>query len=136
VWRDILWVGEEACRGPQAEAVVQQIGARLGALGQAVTAIGDRPRVAFLEWLQTVLCRRALGSGNDSSGRRVDALGKVRTPSFVFICRISSRPNRKSFLSAPCGYSAQQRARRISLDGFTRAVAGNARGAQRARLRA
>jgi len=50
--RDILWVGEEACRGPQAEAVVQQIGARLGALGQQLPQSADRPRVAFLEWLQ------------------------------------------------------------------------------------
>src|SRR6266566_1041266 len=32
VWRDILWVGEESRRGPQAEALLVQIGARLGAL--------------------------------------------------------------------------------------------------------
>src|SRR5207249_345120 len=52
VWRDILWVGEEACRGPQAEALVKQIGARLGALEQQLPQSVDRPRVAFLEWLQ------------------------------------------------------------------------------------
>src|SRR5437016_2627221 len=32
VWRDILWVGEESRRGSQAEALVQEIGARVGAL--------------------------------------------------------------------------------------------------------
>ncbi|MCU1317039.1 MAG: hypothetical protein JWN63_2361, partial [Candidatus Acidoferrum typicum] len=52
VWRDILWVGEESCRGPEAEALLKQIGARLGALEQQLEASADRPRVAFLEWLQ------------------------------------------------------------------------------------
>src|SRR3977135_1181306 len=53
VWRDILWVGEETCRGSQAEALVKQIGARLGALEQQVPQPVERPRVAFLEWLHT-----------------------------------------------------------------------------------
>src|SRR6266849_4076928 len=52
VWRDILWVGVESCRGPQAEALLEKIGARLGALEQQLEAAADRPRVAFLEWLQ------------------------------------------------------------------------------------
>src|SRR5947199_6671044 len=32
VWRDILWVGEETCRGPQAEALLKQIDVRLSVL--------------------------------------------------------------------------------------------------------
>src|SRR3989442_6052735 len=51
VWRDILWVGEESCRGPAAEALVKQIGVRLGALEQQLPQTADRPRLAFLEWL-------------------------------------------------------------------------------------
>src|SRR6516225_9248677 len=34
VWRDILWIGEETGRGPAAEALVRQIGVRLGMLEQ------------------------------------------------------------------------------------------------------
>src|SRR6202008_766866 len=49
VWRDILWVGEESCRGPQAEALLKQIGVRLGALEQQLPLSADRSRVAFLE---------------------------------------------------------------------------------------
>src|SRR4030088_1669500 len=54
VWRDILWVGEEACRGRQAEALLRQIGARLGALERPLPPSADRLRVAFLEWLQPI----------------------------------------------------------------------------------
>src|SRR6266700_3432668 len=81
VWRDILWVGEESRRGPQAEALLVQIGARLGALEQQTLQSADRPRVAFLEWLQPLyagghwvpeLLHVAGGEG---------VLGKVRTPS-------------------------------------------------------
>src|ERR1700739_2043204 len=52
VWRDILWVGEESFRGPQAEALETQMGALFGALEQQLPQPADRPRVAFLEWLQ------------------------------------------------------------------------------------
>ena len=58
VWRDILWVGEEAGRGWQAEKLLQDIGERLGALELQVQHAMDKsregPRVAFLEWLQPV----------------------------------------------------------------------------------
>src|SRR5271169_1303187 len=82
VWRDILWVGEESCRGPRAEVLVEQIGGRLGALERQLPPAADRPRVAFLEWLQPFyvgghwvpeMIHRAGGQ---------DVLGKVRTPSF------------------------------------------------------
>src|SRR3979490_1050870 len=52
VWRDILWVGEETCRGPQAEELLKKLGSRLGTLEQQVPKSAHRPRVAFLEWLQ------------------------------------------------------------------------------------
>src|SRR5437588_6200677 len=51
VWRDILWVGEESCRGPRAEALLEQIGKRLGALEQQLEASADRPRVPFIAWM-------------------------------------------------------------------------------------
>src|SRR5438309_1022458 len=46
VWRDILWAGEESRRGSQAEALVKEIGARIGALQQQLPQPEKRPRVA------------------------------------------------------------------------------------------
>src|SRR6266478_1048451 len=108
VWRDILWVGEEACRGPQAEALVKHIGARLGALEREIPASANRPRVAFLEWLQPFyvgghwvpeMIRLAGGE---------DVLGKVRTPSFRITIEHVMEAAPEILLIAPCGYSAEQ----------------------------
>ncbi len=52
MWRDILWVGEETRRGRAAEALLEKIGERLGRLEVIVGERSERPRVAFLEWLQ------------------------------------------------------------------------------------
>src|SRR3989449_11503214 len=43
VWRDILWVGEESGRGHQAEALLEQIAAHLGALQRQLALSADRP---------------------------------------------------------------------------------------------
>jgi iron complex transport system substrate-binding protein len=110
VWRDILWVGEETAHGPAAEALVKQIGARLGALEQQLHGISasDRPRVALLEWLEPFyvgghwvpeMIHRAGGE---------DVFGTPRTPSF----RISPKDVIKAapdvLLVACCGYDAEQ----------------------------
>jgi iron complex transport system substrate-binding protein len=108
VWRDILWVGEETCHGPQAEALVKQIGTRLGVLEQQLETSADRPRVAFLEWLQPFyvgghwvpeMIRRAGGE---------DVFGSTRTPSFRIAIEdvIDAAP--EILLIAPCGYSAER----------------------------
>ena len=108
VWRDILWVGEESCRGPQAEALLEQIGARLGALEQQLPVSADRPRVAFLEWLQPFyvgghwvpeMIHRAGGK---------DVFGTARTPSFRIAIEdvIDAAP--EILLIAPCGYAAER----------------------------
>jgi len=108
IWRDILWVGEESCRGPQAEALLKQIGERLGALEQQLPQSDDRPRVAFLEWLQPFfvgghwvpeMIRRAGGE---------DVLGRARTASFRIAIEdvIDAAP--EILLIAPCGYGALQ----------------------------
>src|SRR6202030_4543436 len=82
VWRDILWVGEESCRGPQAEALLEQIGARLGALEQQLEAAADRPRVAFLEWLQPFYVGGHWVPEMIHLARGKDVFGRARTPSF------------------------------------------------------
>ena len=108
VWRDILWVGEETGHGPQAEALLKQIGARLGALEQKLDVSAERPRVAFLEWLQPFyvgghwvpeMIHRAGGE---------DVFGRARTPSFRITLEdvIDAAP--EILLIAPCGYGAEQ----------------------------
>jgi iron complex transport system substrate-binding protein len=108
VWRDILWVGEEACRGPQAEALVQQIGARLGALEQQLPTSANRPRVAFLEWLQPLYVGGHWVPEMIQGAGGVDVLGKVRTPSFRVHLQDVIEAEPDILLIAPCGYSAQQ----------------------------
>jgi iron complex transport system substrate-binding protein len=108
VWRDILWVGEETGRGPRAEAVLKQIGARLGALESQLESLSERPRVGFLEWLQPFyvgghwvpeMIERAGGE---------DIFGGKGKPSFRVPLEdiIAAAP--EILLIAPCGYSAEQ----------------------------
>jgi iron complex transport system substrate-binding protein len=108
VWRDILWVGEETCHGPQAETLLMQVGTRLGELEKQLVPSAERPRVAFLEWLQPFyvgghwvpeMIRRAGGE---------DVFGSARMPSFRIAVEdvIDAAP--EFLLIAPCGYGAQQ----------------------------
>jgi iron complex transport system substrate-binding protein len=108
VWRDILWVGEESRRGPQAEALVKQIGERLGVLEQQLPRSGDRPRVAFLEWLQPFYVGGHWVPEMIHLAGGVDVLGKVRTPSFRVHLQDIVEAEPEILLIAPCGYSAQQ----------------------------
>jgi iron complex transport system substrate-binding protein len=108
VWRDILWVGEETCRGPQAEALLQQIGTRLGALEHQLPPVERRPRVAFLEWLQPFYAgghwvpEMLLRAGGE------DVLGHGRTPSFRIHLQDVVEAEPDVLLIAPCGYRAEQ----------------------------
>jgi iron complex transport system substrate-binding protein len=108
VWRDILWVGEETCHGPQAEALLEKIGMRLGVLELQLDASADCPRVAFLEWLQPFyvgghwvpeMIHRAGGE---------DLFGRARTPSFRISIEHVMEASPEILLIAPCGYSAEQ----------------------------
>jgi iron complex transport system substrate-binding protein len=108
VWRDILWVGEETCRGNAAESLLKRIGAQLGQIGRAVAGTSERPRVAFLEWLQPFyvgghwvpeMIQRAGGE---------DVFGCARTPSFRVTLQDIVEAVPDILLIAPCGYGAQQ----------------------------
>jgi iron complex transport system substrate-binding protein len=108
VWRDILWVGEETFRGPQAEELVKQIGVRLGAMDQQLSLAADRPRVAFLEWLQPIYVGGHWVPEMIERARGEDVFGSARTPSFRIAIEdvIEAAPD--ILLIAPCGYSAEQ----------------------------
>src|ERR1700676_2756894 len=108
VWRDILWVGEESCRGSQAEALLEQIGARLGALEQQLEASADGPRVAFLEWLQPFYVGGHWVPEMIHLAGGEDVFGCARTPSFRIAIEdvIDAAP--EILLIAPCGYTAER----------------------------
>jgi len=108
VWRDILWVGEESRRGSQAEALLVQIGARLGALEQQTLQSADRPRVAFLEWLQPLYAGGHWVPEMIHVAGGEDVLGKVRTPSVRIHLQDVVEAEPGILLIAPCGYGAQK----------------------------
>src|SRR5580700_33669 len=108
VWRDILWVGEETCRGHEAEALLKKIGTRLGELESRLEGIEHRPRVAILEWLQPLyVAGHWVPEMIEIAGGK-DVLGKKRTPSFRVSAEdvIDAAP--EILLIAQCGYSAKQ----------------------------
>jgi iron complex transport system substrate-binding protein len=107
-WRDILWVGEETCRGHEAEALLKKIGTRLGELESQLEGIEHRPRVAILEWLQPFyVAGHWVPEMIEAAGGK-DALGRKRTPSFRVTARDVSDAAPEILLIAQCGYSAQQ----------------------------
>jgi iron complex transport system substrate-binding protein len=108
VWRDILWVGEESCHGRQAEALLKQIGARLGALESQVQRPADRPRVAFLEWLQPFYVGGHWVPEMIHLAGGEDVIGSARTPSFRITMDDVINAAPEILLISPCGYGAEQ----------------------------
>jgi len=108
VWRDILWVGEQTRRGRAAEALLEQIGERLALLEESVAQTSERPRAAFLEWLQPFYVGGhwvpemiELAGGHDVLGRPHTASFRVTLEEIVDVA-----PD--IILISPCGYGAQQ----------------------------
>jgi iron complex transport system substrate-binding protein len=108
VWRDILWVGEQTRRGRAAEALLERIGERLGSLEQIVADTAERPRVAFLEWLQPFYVGgHWVPEMIELAGGR-DVLGRVHTPSFRVALEDIVAAGPEIILVSPCGYGAEQ----------------------------
>ena len=108
VWRDILWVGEQTCRGRAAEALLENIGERLGTLEQLVAGAAERPRVAFLEWLQPFYVGGHWVPEMIELAGGHDVLGRVHTPSFRVTLEeiVAAEPD--IILLSPCGYTAER----------------------------
>lgn len=108
VWRDILWVGEQTRRGRAAEALLEGIGERLGSLEQVIADRAERPRVAFLEWLQPFYVGgHWVPEMIELAGGR-DILGRVHTPSFRVTLEDIVAAAPEIILISPCGYGAQR----------------------------
>lgn len=108
VWRDILWVGEETRRGRAAEVLLEKIGERLGSLEKIVAESSERPRVAFLEWLQPFYVGGHWVPEMIELAGGHDVLGRAHTPSFRVTLEeiVDAAPD--IILVSPCGYGAQQ----------------------------
>jgi len=111
VWRDILWVGEETRRGHAAETLLEQIGRRLAGIEEAVSETSERPRGAFLEWLEPLYVGGHWVPEMIELAGGHDVLGRAHTPSFRVKMEdvIEAAPD--IILIAPCGYSAEQAAK-------------------------
>jgi len=108
VWRDILWVGEQTLRGRSAEVLLEQIGERLGSLERIVADREERPRVAFLEWLQPFyIGGHWVPEMIELAGGR-DVLGRVHTASFRVTLEEIVAAAPEIILISPCGYRAQR----------------------------
>jgi len=101
-------VGEESCARPQAEARCKRSVRVSARWKSSCRQSADRPRVAFLEWLQPFyigghwvpeMIHRAGGE---------DVFGTARTPSFRIAIEdvIDAAP--EILLIAPCGYAAER----------------------------
>src|SRR6267143_5042515 len=108
VWRDILWVGEQTRRGRAAEALLERIGERLGSLERIIAARAERPRVAFLEWLQPFYVGgHWVPEMIELAGGR-DVFGRIHTPSFRVTLDDIVAAAPEIILISPCGYGAKQ----------------------------
>jgi iron complex transport system substrate-binding protein len=108
VWRDILWVGEATRRGRAAEKLLEEIGARLAGLSEAVSTISERPRVAFLEWLEPIYFGgHWVPEMIELAGGR-DVLGRARVPSSRMKPEDVIAAQADILLLSPCGYNAEQ----------------------------
>jgi iron complex transport system substrate-binding protein len=108
VWRDILWVGEETGRGPRAEALVKQIGTRLGGVESQLADVSDRPRVGFLEWLQPLYVGGHWVPEMIECAGGKDVFGTKGRPSFRITFADLADAAPEILLVAPCGYGAER----------------------------
>jgi iron complex transport system substrate-binding protein len=108
VWRDILWVGEATCRGRAAEALLESIGGHLERVENAVTNAPERPRVAFLEWLQPFYVGGHWVPEMIELAGGMDVLGSARKASFRVSQDDIVAAQPEVLLISPCGYRAER----------------------------
>jgi len=108
VWRDILWVGEETGRGHAAESLLEKIGEKLGEIENLILNVSNRPRVAFLEWLQPFYVGGHWVPEMIERAGGIDVFGSPRKPTFRVNLQDIVEATPDVILVSPCGYSAEQ----------------------------
>jgi iron complex transport system substrate-binding protein len=108
VWRDILWVGEQARRGRAAESLLERIGRRLGEIENLVDAGAASPRVAFLEWLQPFYVGGHWVPEMIGLAGGKDVFGSAGKPSFRVALQDIVEAAPDVVLVSPCGYGAEK----------------------------
>jgi iron complex transport system substrate-binding protein len=108
VWRDVMLVAQATSRVAAAEKLLHEIYERLDALQRQIENIGERPRVAFLEWLEPFYVGGhwvpemiALAGGEDVFGRLGTASFRVEMKDVL-----AAAPD--VIVVSPCGYDAEQ----------------------------
>src|SRR5438445_132591 len=90
------------------ETLLERIGERLGSLEQMVADSAERPRVAFLEWLQPFYVGGHWVPEMIELAGGHDVLGRVHTPSFRVTLEDIVAAAPEVILVSPCGYGAEQ----------------------------
>src|SRR5262249_19040359 len=108
VWRDILWVGEETCRGRAAEALLERIGQHLEHIEKELSEVSEHPRVAVLEWLQPFYVGGHWVPEMIELAGGVDVLGRAHVTSFRVSLQDIVDAGPDVLLISPCGYSAER----------------------------
>lgn len=108
VWRDILWVGKQTRRALAAETLLEKIGDDLRWIQTAVRDSAERPRVAFLEWLEPFYVGGHWVPEMIELAGGIDMLGRARTPSFRITEEVIVNAAPDVLFVACCGYSAER----------------------------
>jgi len=108
VWDDISRVASETSREEAAKKLLAEIEQRLHALKRQVEKISQRPRVAFLEWLDPFYVGGHWVPEMVTLAGGEDIFGQVGAPSFrvEFKDIVAAAPD--YMVVAPCGYDAEQ----------------------------
>ena len=82
VWNDIRTVGQATGQGSQAEALVEELESRVGAVERAVKGVTNRPRVVCLEWLSPPFIAGHWVPEMVERAGGMDLMGRVGEPGF------------------------------------------------------
>jgi iron complex transport system substrate-binding protein len=110
VWRDVMLVAQATSRVTEGQEVLRDIRERLDTLARQIAVVTERPRVAFLEWLDPFYVGGhwvpemvALAGGEDVFGEIGRASFRVTMEQVV-----AAAP--EIIIVSPCGYDAKQAA--------------------------
>jgi iron complex transport system substrate-binding protein len=108
VWSDVAQVGSATSREYAAAKLLAQIDDRLLALKKQIDKISERPRVAFLEWLEPFYVGGHWVPEMIALAGAEDVFGRLGEPSFRVEVKDMLAAAPDIILVAPCGYDAKK----------------------------